>query len=271
MTKILILTAAWQRREITRICYEGLKRLMAYNRKKYKIEVLIIESDKQDLKLAKDYGFATVYAENKPLGKKHNKGLEVALQDFRFDYLMQMGSDDLLANWVLDAYLTEIKKGVDIVGMNGLAVVDSRTKESKTFNYRKMIGAGRMFRRGFLQMASIKFPHVSTKRFIDKHLGVVKENTEVLLPVMKTHAHLDPKPGGQITINLWDNEINAGLDGNSRRKVDFLDPTEKLFTFDNPGLVDIKSDVNLTNYKALKGPTIKLESLYSDFPELKLL
>jgi hypothetical protein len=114
--------------------------------------VICIVSNNADKELAEEYGFKTVYADNKPFSAKLQTGLMFAKQ-FEFDALLFMGSDDTLEG--LDKYKEALKN------YNFIACGDCHFKDMETnrvgywpgyTNHRKgePAGAGRCFRRDLL-------------------------------------------------------------------------------------------------------------------------
>lgn len=99
--KLLFFLAVWKRPEITEICFLGLNRLR--RQPDYDINVLAVISEESMIPLCEKYGVNWVMHENLPLGKKKNYGLQQAL-NFEWDYLIEIGSDDLLKNEVLNLY-----------------------------------------------------------------------------------------------------------------------------------------------------------------------
>ena len=267
--KILITIAAWQRRDITRICYEGVKRLMAYNPAKFDIKALVVYSDDADKELAQEYGFKTVYADNKPFGAKLNVGLAASLS-MDFDYKLGLGSDDLINNKLLDIYLEYFLKNVGVIGVENLALVDASTKAAKTFSYGQMIGAGRAIKKTLLEKAATKYAYLAKKGFVDTRIGKVGKGAIVFLPDDFGNEHLEQQNTIPI-IQLWDNDIDCGADSNSAKSLKMFNEDFVRVEAKTPLIVDIKSAVNITAYDSLKGPAIDIDELYQDFPELKNL
>ena len=97
--KILIYLAVWKRPEITEICFIGLRRI----RKNFGFQACAVISEKWAEKLCREYGIDYVYHWNDPLGRKKNYGLTYALTR-PWDYVVEIGSDDLLKNEFFDLY-----------------------------------------------------------------------------------------------------------------------------------------------------------------------
>lgn len=137
--KILILTAFHGRPYISQLYWYGIERL----RKSFDIEVCAVVSDNENKMLAKlnDCEYI-VETENNPHGRKMNTAMaEIVNKDF--DYLMQLGSDNLISNKGMNANLDYMGKGFNFFGHTNLIMVDSVSKECKLKKYGNVFGAGR--------------------------------------------------------------------------------------------------------------------------------
>jgi len=144
--QILLLIATHQRPTTTRICFEGVRRLMF--RSKHRIEPLILVSDTMNGLIAKGFGFETVWTENNPqrLGSKFNKGLGMAiLKDW--DYLLQLGSDDLLHDRAIELLDEAIDNDWIMAGFTKLYVFQMISGKMKRITAPFVFGAGRLIRR----------------------------------------------------------------------------------------------------------------------------
>lgn len=140
--KILILLPIWKREAITKICFDNLKELQ----KEFNIEVLCIVSEQWSKVLAFEYGFKQIYASNECLGTKMNIGVEEALR-YDFDYLMNLGSDDIITKDLFESYEEYFNNDRAIFGGTKVTFIDSQTKEAKETDYQVLIGAGRCIRK----------------------------------------------------------------------------------------------------------------------------
>jgi hypothetical protein len=143
--KILILLPIWGREKITKICFDNLKELQ----KEFNIEVLCVVSEYWAKIEAFKYGFKYVEAPNECLGTKMNIGVEKA-KEFHFDYLMNLGSDDIITKELFKCYEEMFNNEVPFFGSTRLTFVDSKEKETATFDYEGMMGAGRCIRKDIL-------------------------------------------------------------------------------------------------------------------------
>lgn len=146
MTKILIYLAVWKRPLITELCFRGIKRLQSHP--DFNIEALAVISEDEMIPLCEKYGIHWVMYKNDPLGEKKNFGLQKA-KEFDFDYLMEIGSDDLVLNELLDDYKNHI--GKDFFGISDAAYINSETTECRRLISKSTYGAGRMISRKALE------------------------------------------------------------------------------------------------------------------------
>ena len=128
--KLKIYLAVWKRPEITELCFMGIHRLKTHL--SYDISAFAVISEEDMIPLCEKYGIDWVLTENLPLGKKKNYGLK-QLADYDFDFLMEIGSDDLVTNDLLDQYLPYFNK-YDFFGISDAAYIESESGEFSTGN-----------------------------------------------------------------------------------------------------------------------------------------
>lgn len=284
---ILISIHIWKRPAITAMCMEGVERIVTTAPDGIKVKVLIVYSRDQDIKPIQHYhpSFHVVKAPNKPLGRKHNLGLQHALSQFSFDYFMQLGSDDLLSVEFWDAvtpYLLPDK--YPFFGLNSIYFYDSNT--GKAFLYRPLnvFGAGRFIHRDLLGKAANMSEHVATKSWIGPG-GKASKGDLFYWPTYSTPPH--SKPTGKSAVQLWKDDIDKGLDTNSElniaRRVHGFAAIPKKVKHLTPLIIDVKSDENIHAFSGLPTPNSggrkgkntmevqgkELDELPYLFPELK--
>lgn len=153
--RILILTAVWQRHEITRAMYECLAYFAAHAKAfGWSIEHLVIGSDDDKHKqMADDFGATYLNAPNSPLGRKWQAGIKAAKMMDGWDYLMLLGSDDILSHQLLPAYTKAMTDELAMFGVPDMYALDSLSGKGVYFaGYQPpqlvmAIGAGRMHSR----------------------------------------------------------------------------------------------------------------------------
>lgn len=151
---ILILLPIWKREKITEIVLANLAEI----KKKRNIDVLCIVSEQWAKIKAFEYGFKFVEAENFPVGSKMNLGIEHALKRINFEYLMNLGSDDIIKEKIFDIYEPFINEGREVFGITKVTFFDSDTKKIKRFDYKHLIGAGRMIKKDVLKRFGSIYP-----------------------------------------------------------------------------------------------------------------
>lgn len=142
--RILVFIPTWKRAHITKLCFFGLERL----KKSYDIMPLIVVSDSDNERLAREFGYLTYWHENFPFGKKKNDGVRHSLK-YDYDYLMELNSDGLITNRLMDMYIEKMEAGTPAFGTRNVHFIESRSKETKFFQYAtsQIIGSGRCYSR----------------------------------------------------------------------------------------------------------------------------
>lgn len=148
---ILIFTPVWQRRAIFEICLHGIKRLVKYRTDVFKITPFFIVSESWAAKKIMSHNWPFIFVQNKPLGNKKNEGLSYVLQNYDFDYLLEIGSDDLISNNYLDLVLPYLQKNELQLCADSLYFIDSRTGDTAYFKTTNIFGLGRFIHRTALE------------------------------------------------------------------------------------------------------------------------
>jgi hypothetical protein len=144
---LLIYLAIWRRPEITELCLIGIERLKKHPA--YNIQVAAVISETEMIPLCEKHNVKWIMHQNLPLGKKKNYGLK-ACSEFDFDYLMEIGSDDLITNEMLDQYLNYFGK-YDFFGISDMAYIESESLECRRLtNKSTTYGAGRCIKKDLL-------------------------------------------------------------------------------------------------------------------------
>src|SRR5688572_25004201 len=126
--KLLVYLALWKRPRITELCFMGLNRLRQHP--DFDIQVLAVASEPEMLPLCEKYNVHVVTHTNLPLGKKKNFGLQAA-RSFKFDYLLEIGSDTLVLNELLDKYKKDFIGVHHFFGIGDCAFIDSETQSCR--------------------------------------------------------------------------------------------------------------------------------------------
>lgn len=118
--KLLIYLAVWKRPEITEICFMGIARLRGLGI--HEIEAFAVISEEEMIPLCEKYDVKYCMHKNLPIGEKKNHGLREAMS-IDFEYMVQIGSDDLLKNEFLSFYPWD----KHVMGLNDFIIINSET------------------------------------------------------------------------------------------------------------------------------------------------
>jgi hypothetical protein len=151
--KLLIFLALWKRPEITELCFKGLNRLRKHP--DFDIKVLAVASEPEMLELCEKYNVITVMHDNDPLGKKKNFGLKAAMA-MQFDYMMEIGSDTLILDDLLEEYKKHFIGVHHFFGVGDCAFIDSDTHACRRAVGHATYGGGRMISRAALDKMDFK-------------------------------------------------------------------------------------------------------------------
>lgn len=87
-----------------------------------------------------------VLATNTPLGDKMNNGIRLALK-FDWDYLVNIGSDDIILSEYWPGIKHMLYSGVDVIGMRSIFAYDIKRDQAQKLTYSGIWGGGRCIRR----------------------------------------------------------------------------------------------------------------------------
>jgi len=257
-----LLIALWKRPVITRICFEGIKRLQ----KTIPIEPICIYSEDDSKSLCKEYGFEAYEYKNDPLGEKLNFGLERALES-EWDYLLQIGSDDLLSEKLFEMYDPFIAKSSRAFGLSTMYFYDIRTKESYFESISNIFGCGRMIHRGTFDTNRAKFRYGHTYSGTDT---VKKKGQVITIPEYWANRLVKRGIGDILELTkepfkLWGDSKNSGLDFDSQFRLDCIGVTTERIRTNEVLAVDIKSEFNLHDVSEYEKSDVDVKQF---FPEL---
>jgi glycosyltransferase involved in cell wall biosynthesis len=268
--KVLIYFAVHRRIEILKICLQGIARLKKY-RSDIEISSLAVCSTREEAKLLKANGCHVVITENEPLGRKKNTGLREALKQ-EFDYLMELGSDDLIHNSLLDIYFPLMRDGVDFFGVRKVMFYDTQSAKVAQWENGFPIGAGRCIRRGVIEQVKAKVKIRITQHFANQYmLGI--PGKIMVVDYATAHdlinSHMAEKVEQVEELKLWDDHKMSGMDNNSMLNI--CGSGFKITTVPSEywQVLDIKSAENINtfdwfdsvNYDVLKHYPVEAEMI----------
>lgn len=269
--KILFFLAAWRRPEITEICFIGLRRLMMYDRKRFDISALAVISEPDMIPLCEKYEISYVMADNKPLGRKKNIGLNECFR-YEWDYLIEIGSDDILRNEVLDLYEPLMVQGVPLFGMRDLVFYNSENGEARRYDSAEVYGMGRGMKRVMLESVAKSVKCEILEDFIGINGAVCNKGKQEYIHVDRVRQWERAsfvKPIGEQMYHLWKDEINQGLDSNSSYFLMQHGIPLRHIPVNEPLGMDIKSSENIWKYNATVGSPYNAEDFLKHVSEVE--
>lgn len=229
--KIVLVTGTWGRPKVFELFTQGVKNLPKV--KGVKLEVVVAGSEgKWSRERVKKHGFHYIEVSNHPLASKMNATLDKA-RKLKADYVLCMGSDDIISPELYKMYLKILKKGADFIGVTDFYFYDLKSRKAiywagyrESYRWGLTCGAGRML----------------SKELLDK-----------------------------LDWELWDDEHSYGLDHGMQLKLNRIEHTSCTFSMKDYGLfaVDIKSPENMTPFALWDNSSyIKRDLIYKHFPYL---
>ena len=153
MIKIALHIPVWKRLELTRACYEGLKRnILEFQALGYELIPYIGHSEDEHRALAEEYGWKNKRIPNDRLGTK-NQLLYDWMKKDDWDWFMQLGSDDFLLPGGAEKIVEAMKK-YEFAGFNELYFFERDTRKG-TYLKGYRCGAGRYISRAIVDKVKI--------------------------------------------------------------------------------------------------------------------
>jgi len=151
-TTILVYICSYLRPFVTALSFAYLQRLIYYKPEEYTFIPFVCGSTRIDNEVARSFGYDCLQALNSPLGRKHNVGLHYAINKYyNVDYVMTMGSDDIILPELLDKYERYFNEGVEVFGPSQCYFFDFANESMKKIQMPKTFGAGRCYRADLIQ------------------------------------------------------------------------------------------------------------------------
>jgi hypothetical protein len=238
--KILFFLAVWKRPEITEICFMGLNRLKKAGL--CSVEFLAVISEESMKPLCKKYGVDYVMHENLPLGKKKNFGLTEAFKK-NWDYIVELGSDDIIKTEVIERYMSEQKAFMSI---GNFCFINSENGDCRKIESSTTYGIGRAFSRDALTFA--KGVEIIAKDYLMCPGRSTAKGERGFFP-LKGAKQMEQV--GQVEIvgeecyKLWKDDLNRNLDNNSNFFIHRNGVFGHSLKFPEPVALDIKSEENI--------------------------
>lgn len=155
MKKIIILVPVFKRHDIFKKCYDNLK-MNQKNNKYFDIKLAFLFSLddpelNENVEIISRYDLIFYSEKNKPITDKLNSTIKNIVKKYDFDYLMNLGSDNIINPLLFEHYKNMADNDCLFFGLNKSWVYDTLTKQSGVITYNVIAGAGRMIHKSILQ------------------------------------------------------------------------------------------------------------------------
>lgn len=147
--KITFVSAVHGRKYFWKHFAKGVENLeIAFQNKGYDTDKVAACTTEEECEYFLKHGFTTIWCGNKYLGEKWNEAIYYSWSEGA-DYIMMIGSDDIISPDIVEEYDPLLKQRHDIFGLKKMMVLDYERDKVKEFTghkptYRLSIGAGKM-------------------------------------------------------------------------------------------------------------------------------
>ena len=265
--RILLYFAVWGRHAALRVCLEGVKRLMSYDPERFQIIPFAVCSTPEDAAVLSEYGITHCTFENTYLGAKKNFGLQRALELIDFDYMLEIGSDDLIANKLLDIYEPYMLQKALMLSVDTCYFIETATGRTAYWTTDLILGGARAIHVSLLEkMNKVEFRFTQSIGGIDFDYRA----KQVVLMAVNSAENYEKWNYGTCTGNkgffLWNHEIQSGLDTNShQRLIHETGATDTQIKTTEPLIVDLKTGENINGFGKLISCDMPVTELLKHF------
>lgn len=225
--KVVVLTCTWQRPEITEIFVNCLLSTQEKTKNIFEYVNIVVDSENSNLNVFKhrtsDFNYYNF--PNTPISNKWNYGVSLT-KNIDFDYIIFLGSDDIIDENLMLEYYNKMKDGNDFIGIIDMYVFNYLTNQLYYWDgYKKNTGR---------QGETIGLGRCLSKKTIEK-----------------------------LNYTLWAPNINEGLDKTFNNNISKLKSVKisniRLTEFDGFAC-DIKGGVNITKIELYSTDLIKVNN-----------
>lgn len=215
--RIAICSAVWKRKEVFEMFAQGIHVLQKETDIEYRIFISGSEGDASK-KMVQKHKFTYIEIPNDPLAAKVNASVYAA-KNFNPDYILCIGSDDIITPELMKVYETYMRKGIDFIGVLDFYFYDLVSKKASYWGGYKdtrrighTAGAGRLISRRLMELWDWGPWENKDSKVLDNSmqnkLKLVKHTKEVFSIKSKGVLALDIKSETNMTpFKLWDNTV----------------------------------------------------------------
>jgi hypothetical protein len=174
--KIAVITAVWKRPEIFEIFAQHIHHLQETFKSEANIICIVAGSEGETSeKMVTAHGFNYIEIANDPLSEKHNSTL-IRAKQLKVDYVLCLGSDDIIGDGLFRIYLDEINKKTDVVVLGDFYFYDYDSESAAYWggyiDGRKGLpaGAGALLSARFLDIWHWRIWVLADKDYLDSSL-----------------------------------------------------------------------------------------------------
>jgi len=161
-TKILVLVPVYKRPEIFKIFAENLNFPSWIEAK---VVAVLSKEDKflsQNVRTCTKHNFVITYSDNEPLGAKMNHGIEWGSLFTDWQYLMNIGSDDIINDDYWEKVQAHLLNGINMVGMNQIYAFNCYSNDTLKLKIDMIWGGGRLIKRDIIEQTIDKLGYIYT-------------------------------------------------------------------------------------------------------------
>lgn len=211
--RLCIVTGVWKRPEVFELF---AKKTKALKHKDVDICVIVAGSEgDKSRRMVEKHGFKYIEVDNQPLAHKMNCTTELAGK-YKTDYVLCVGSDDIITQELFDIYVEEMKRGTDFVGVLDWYFYDTRTDKFAYWGGYKdsrkghTCGAGRLLSANLMNKFKWKPWDLEHSHVLDnsmqQKLKHIEHSSYIFSLKDKGVLGLDVKSSTNMTpFQLWDN------------------------------------------------------------------
>ena len=222
--KIIFLTCTWQRVNVTKIYVDSLISEQKKIQDVFDFTNVIIDSENTNLELFENNpDFIYHNYNNSPLSNKWNYGSSLC-RDIDFDYIIILGSDDIIDESLLRKYHSFMMDDYDYIGINDMYVYN--TEDNRLYYWG-----------GYTKLSN---------RF-GETLGLGRCLSKKLVE--------------SLDYQLWINGLDKGLDSSMETKIKKLNDV-KIINFQSKDYgfaCDIKSNINITKFNTFRSKPVNID------------
>jgi hypothetical protein len=179
--KFGIVSISYRRTEVLHLFLSSIKRL----RSEIGIDFpVVVVGDEEHKDICDNYSVHHITQENHPATRKWNTGVEFLMM-MDCEYVIILGSDDIMSTDLLKNLIKEMEKGTDLIGINKVYFYAGDGKFKGTLREllapKSILGVARTIRRGIIAQAGTLWK-------VDKSWGMDHICLRSILPYVKTRA-----------------------------------------------------------------------------------